>query len=98
MKKKYIVRVQYTDLKSPDLPRPHDLVWLVKAKNDRDLENIMIREYSDSLSSIDGYEYERMNNPINKRFLKRSDFVLMCGTWVGAGIMEEDLKNLKERS
>ncbi len=83
--KKYIVRVQYT--------KSYDLVWLVKAKNDRDLENIISREYSDSQSLIDGYEYEAINN----RMFKKNDINLLCGNWVGADIMKDDIKKLKER-
>lgn len=79
--KKYIVQVQYT---KPN----HDLVWLVKAKNDIDLEYIMAEEYSDCLSLIDGYEYEQLNN----RMFKKHDTKLVLGNWVGVEIMKDDLK------
>ena len=82
--KKYIVRVQYI--------KSSDLVWLVKAKNDRDLENIMTREYCNSYDLIDGYEYEQVNN----RMFKKKDINLICGNWVGVEIMKDDLKKLVE--
>ena len=80
--KKYIVRVQYT--------KSSDLVWIVKAKNDLDLENIMTREYCNSYSLIEGYEYEQVNN----RMFKRKDIRLICGNWVGVEIMKDNLKKL----
>lgn len=82
--KKYIVRVQY--IKSADL------VWLVKAKNDKDLENIMTREYCNSYDLIEGYEYEQVNN----RMFKKKDINLICGNWVGVELMKDNLKKLVE--
>jgi len=78
--KKYIVRVQYT--------KSHDLVWLAKAKNDEDLENIMLREYKDSFDLIDGYKYEQVKN----RMFKKKNLHLICGNWVGVEIMKDNLK------
>lgn len=78
--KRYVIRVQYT--------KRSDLVYLVKAKNDIDLEKIMAREYSNCFSLIDGYEYEQLNN----RMFKKNDTKLVCGNWVGVEIMKDDLK------
>ena len=69
------------------------MVWLVKAKNDLDLENIMAREYSDNFSLIDGYEYEQVNN----RMFKKNNAKLLCGNWVGVEIMKNDLKKKEVR-
>lgn len=82
--KKYIIRVQYT--KSAG-----DLIWVVKAKNDRDLENIMAKELSESLSLIDGYEYEQINN----HMFKKNEINSVDGNWIGVEIMKDDLKVLK---
>lgn len=91
--KKYIVRVQYTK-------DPSNLIWYVRAKNDKALENIMAKEYAESLSmnepndncyGLDGYEYERVNNRMFKK-----DFYLMCGTWIGADVMRDDLRRNKK--
>lgn len=83
--KKYIVRVQYTE--------SCDLIWLVKAKNDRNLENIIAIAFADCQSLIDGYEYEAINN----RMFKKNDINFMCGNWVGVDVMKDDLKKLKEK-
>ena len=83
--KKYIVRIQYNT-------KSQDLVWLVKAKNDKNLENIIAREYSNNLSLIDGYEYEQINN----RMFKKNDINLMCGNWVGVEVIKDDLKRLNQ--
>ena len=85
--KKYIVRIQYTKSGSQYI-KEHDLVWLIKAKNDSDLENIMSREYCELLDYIDGYEYEQVNN----RMFKKKDINLICGNWVGVEIMRNNLK------
>ena len=88
--KKYIVRVQYTKSNSRCL-KEHDLVWLVKAKNDLDLENIMSREYCELLDYIDGYAYEQISNSM----FKKNDTKLMCGNWVGVEVIKDDLKRAK---
>lgn len=83
--KKYIVRVQYA--------KSSDLVWFVRAKDDKALENTMTIAYADSQSLIDGYEYEAINN----RMFKKNDINCLCGNWVGVEIMKDDLKRLKEK-
>lgn len=87
--RKYVVRVQYRK----DIDKC-DLVWTVKAKNDKDLERVINDDYQNCLDLIDGYEYEEL-----KRFMfKKHDSFPLCGNWVGVDCMRYDLemkRNLK---
>lgn len=80
--RKYIVRVQYR--KNVDRS---DVVWTLKAKNNKDLERRVNDDYQNCLDLIDGYEYEEL-----KGFMfKKHDSFLMCGNWVGADCMKDNL-------
>ena len=80
--RKYIIRVQY----KKDTNKS-DLVWTVKAKNDKDLERLINNYYQDCLDLIDGYEYEEL-----KCFMfKKHDLFLICSNWVGAECIKEVL-------
>lgn len=84
--RKYIVRVEYRK----EIAKC-DLVWTLKAKNDKDLERVINNEYQNHLDLIEGYEYEEL-----KGFMfKKHDTFPLCGNWVGADCMKEVLENDK---
>ena len=70
--KKYIVRVQYI--------KRHDLVDLVKAKDDYDLEKILYKNYKNYFDLIEGFEYDEIKNYM---FRKKNQPWLLCGSWIG---------------
>ena len=88
---RYIVRVQSAGGYG-------DNVYIVKARNDKELETFMNRFLKDNLDSINGYDYDIIRR-VSRRFQKKYDCpsYILCGSWVGAGYIKELLNIKKEQ-
>ena len=92
--KKYVVKVVYKPiLGGKNGGEQESLVYLMKAKNDSDLEKKVTVEFEDVLERLYGVEYEEIGRHIWK---KKYQPFLLCGSWIGAEVMEEDSKRYKK--
>ena len=87
--KKWIVRIQY--INQPDI------VEIIYAKNQKEVETFMNDRLKNLLDIIDGYEYELLSrkNISSYRWQKKYNCspYHMTGNWNGAECIKELLKN-----
>lgn len=86
--KKWIVRIEYIN-------RP-DIVEIIYAKNQEEVETFMNIQLKDLLDSINGYEYEMLSRKkiSSYKWQKKYDCppYLMVGNWYGAECIKEWLE------
>lgn len=86
--KKYIVDVRYKN--------SENLVYLVKARNDKELETFMNNWVKTILNEIYGYEYEELKRSKISSYKWQTKnecpVFALCGTYIGVEWIKEKLK------